>query len=78
MRRRRGGRRRREGEDEVETVLTRNLNEDTTFLMVEEGDLSGVPEDLVKSFERDEQGRCKVATIHCTSHVFAFDVFLSF
>jgi len=45
---------------ELGTDFNRNLNEDTTFLMVEEGDLSGVPEDLIKSFERDEQGRCKV------------------
>ena len=30
----------------------KNLNEDTTFLLFDESDLSGVPEDLVKSFEK--------------------------
>jgi len=45
---------------ELGTDFNKNLNEDTTFVMLEEGELSGVPADLVKSFERDEEGRCKV------------------
>ena len=32
--------------------FNKNLNEDTTFLSFEESQLSGVPEDLVKSFEK--------------------------
>ena len=45
---------------ELGTDFNKNLNEDTTFLYFNESQLSGVPEDLVKSFERDEEGRCKV------------------
>jgi len=45
---------------ELGTDFNKNLNEDTTFLYFKESELSGVPEDLVKSFERDDEGRCKV------------------
>ena len=34
------------------TTFGSNLNEDTTFLHFTEDELKGVPEDLVKSFER--------------------------
>lgn len=60
-----------EGREEIKNVKKRiselgvnfnkNLNEDTTFLMFNESDLTGVPEDLVKSFEKDpETGKLKV------------------
>jgi len=45
---------------ELGTDFSKNLNEDTTFLYFSEEELSGVPEDLVKSFDRDEEGKCKV------------------
>jgi len=45
---------------ELGTDFNKNLNEDTTHLYFPEADLSGVPEDLLKSFEKDDQGRCKV------------------
>ena len=37
---------------ELGVNFNKNLNEDTTFLTFEESELSGVPEDLVKSFDR--------------------------
>ena len=46
---------------ELGISFNKNLNEDTTFLMLEESELTGVPEDLVKSFEKDpETGKLKV------------------
>jgi len=46
---------------ELGISFNKNLNEDTTFLMLEEAELTGVPEDLVKSFEKDpETGKLKV------------------
>ena len=37
---------------ELGVNFDKNLNEDTTFLTFEESELSGVPEDLVKSFDK--------------------------
>ena len=37
---------------ELGVNFNKNLNEDTTFLAFDESELSGVPEDLVKSFEK--------------------------
>jgi len=45
---------------ELGTDFNKNLNEDTTHLFFAESELSGVPEDLVKSFEKDDEGKCKV------------------
>ena len=46
---------------ELGISFNKNLNEDTTFLMFNESELTGVPEDLVKSFEKDpETGKLKV------------------
>jgi len=45
---------------ELGTDFNKNLNEDTTFLYFSEEDLGGVPEDLIKSFDRNEEGKCKV------------------
>jgi len=45
---------------ELGVNFNKNLNEDTTFLTFEESELSGVPEDLVKSFDKDEAGKLKV------------------
>jgi len=45
---------------ELGVNFDKNLNEDTTFLTFEESELSGVPEDLVKSFDKDESGKLKV------------------
>jgi len=45
---------------ELGVNFNKNLNEDTTFLTFEEAELSGVPEDLVKSFDKDEAGKLKV------------------
>ena len=42
------------------TTFGSNLNEDTTFLCFTEDELKGVPEDLVKSFEKDGDNKCKV------------------
>ena len=48
---------------ELGIEFNKNLNEDTTFLHFDESELSGVPEDLVKSFEKDpETGKLKVRT----------------
>jgi len=38
------------------------LSEDTSHIFVDEADLEGVPEDLISSFERDSDGKCKVTT----------------
>jgi len=40
--------------------FNKNLNEDTTHLFFQEDELAGIPEDLLKSFERDDTGKCKV------------------
>merc|ERR1719154_950641 len=45
---------------ELGVNFNKNLNEDTTFLAFDESELSGVPEDLVKSFEKDDSGKLKV------------------
>lgn len=46
---------------ELGIQFNKNLNEDTTFLYFDESELSGVPEDLIKSFEKDpETGKLKV------------------
>ena len=37
---------------ELGVNFNKNLNEDTTFMLFDESELSGVPEDLVKSFEK--------------------------
>ena len=37
---------------ELGTKYSSNLNEDTTFLEFDESELTGVPEDLIKSFEK--------------------------
>ena len=42
------------------TTFGSNLNEDTTFLCFTEDELKGVPEDLVKSFEKSADNKCKV------------------
>jgi len=38
----------------------KNLNEDTSFILFDESELSGVPEDIVKSLEKNEFGKLKV------------------
>jgi len=40
--------------------FNKNLNEDTTHLFFDEKDLGGIPADLLNSFERGEDGKCKV------------------
>ena len=46
---------------ELGIEFNKNLNEDTTFLYLDESELTGVPEDLVKSFDKDpETGKLKV------------------
>jgi len=45
---------------ELGTDFNKNLNEDTTHIFLDESELSGVPEDLIKSFEKNEEGKCKV------------------
>merc|ERR1712192_44524 len=45
---------------ELGVNFNKNLNEDTTFLTFDESELTGVPEDLVKSFEKDDSGKLKV------------------
>jgi len=45
---------------ELGTDFNKNLNEDTTHVFFDESELTGVPEDLVKSFEKNEDGKCKV------------------
>jgi len=45
---------------ELGVNFNKNLNEDTTFMLFDESELSGVPEDLVKSFEKDDSGKLKV------------------
>ena len=46
---------------ELGIEFNKNLNEDTTHLYLDESELTGVPEDLVKSFEKDpETGKLKV------------------
>ena len=45
---------------DIGTQFSSNLNEDVTFLYFDKEDLKGVPDDLVESFEKNEQGQCKV------------------
>ena len=46
---------------ELGVEFNKNLNEDTTFLLLDQAELTGVPEDLVGSFEKDEEsGKLKV------------------
>ena len=46
---------------ELGVEFNKNLNEDTTFLLFDQKELTGVPEDLVGSFEKDEEtGKLKV------------------
>merc|ERR1719225_2609040 len=46
---------------ELGVEFNKNLNEDTTFLLLDQTELTGVPEDLVGSFEKDEEsGKLKV------------------
>ena len=46
---------------ELGVEFNKNLNEDTTFLLLDQTELTGVPEDLVGSFEKDEDsGKLKV------------------
>lgn len=46
---------------ELGIEFNKNLNEDTTFLYLDESELTGVPGDLVKSFDKDpETGKLKV------------------
>jgi len=46
---------------ELGVEFNKNLNEDTTFILLDQSELSGVPEDLVGSFEKDEEsGKLKV------------------
>lgn len=40
---------------ELGVEFNKNLNEDTTFILLDQSELSGVPEDLVGSFEKDEE-----------------------
>ena len=40
---------------ELGVEFSKNLNEDTTFLLFDQSELTGVPEDLVGSFEKDEE-----------------------
>ena len=42
------------------TKFNANMNEDTSFVEIDEVDLAGVPDDLVKTFERTASGKCKV------------------
>ena len=46
---------------ELGVKFNKNLNEDTTFLLFDQSELTGVPEDLVNSFDKDEEtGKLKV------------------
>ena len=46
---------------ELGVEFNRNLNKDTTFILLDQTELTGVPEDLVGSFEKDEEsGKLKV------------------
>ena len=46
---------------ELGVEFNKNLNEDTTFILLDQTELTGVPEDLVGSFEKDkESGKLKV------------------
>ena len=46
---------------ELGVEFNKNLNEDTTFILLDQSELTGVPEDLVGSFEKDEEsGKLKV------------------
>jgi len=46
---------------ELGVEFNKNLNEDTTFILLDQSELSGVPDDLVGSFEKDEEsGKLKV------------------
>lgn len=45
---------------ELGVTFNKNLNEDTTHLYLEAGNLTGVPEDLVNSLEKDDAGRVKL------------------
>lgn len=45
---------------ELGVSFQKNLNEDTTHLFFQRDELDGVPEDLIKTLERDESDRLKV------------------
>ena len=45
---------------ELGTKFSSNMNEDNTLVELPEGELLGVPEDLIKSFDRTSDGKCKV------------------
>jgi len=46
---------------ELSVEFNKNLNEDTTLILLDQAELTGVPEDLVGSFEKDEEtGKLKV------------------
>jgi len=45
---------------ELQTSYSSNLNEENTCLYFSKDELAGVPEDLVESFEKNEEGKCKV------------------
>ena len=45
---------------ELETEYSSNLNEENTCLYFSKEELAGVPQDLVDSFETNEDGKCKV------------------
>ena len=46
---------------DLATEFSSNLNEETTVLHFSEEELAGVPKDLVDSFEKDGEGKCKVS-----------------
>jgi len=45
---------------ELQTEYSSNLNEENTCLYFSKEELAGVPQDLVDSFETNEDGKCKV------------------
>ena len=45
---------------ELGTQFGSNLNEDTTFMYFDKEELKGVSTDLIDSFEKNDQGQCKV------------------
>ncbi|KAI4336627.1 hypothetical protein L6164_015128 [Bauhinia variegata] len=59
--------------DELSLRYIQNLNDDNTFLLFNEGELAGLPPELLKGFDKSEDGKLKISLkSHHTAAVLEF------